>query len=458
MSVIFSVNENSLFGTKSNELPYSCSEDLKRFANISKSIGNVVMGRATFESIGKALPDRKNIVITSKQGYAEKHKGIICIKSIEEAFEIVDDPLFIGGSKILTSIFNSNLKFKIKTIYKTTFDHCASTADPVTLDIDLTDYNSTTSYKSKSKVKSLFGNYDMNVLYETLKRKDTNYEYEYLNEMKNLTTVWPRMTRNGLCHSKFGLKFKYDCRDGKIPLITTKKVAYKTCIKELLWFLSGKTDNQSLNDQKVHIWNQNSTREFLDSRGLTDYPEGTLGPVYGFQWRHWGEKYVDANTKYTGGFDQIKMCEDLIKNDPNSRRILFSAWNVGDLDKMALPPCHILCQFYINELDDTLNLQFYQRSGDMFLGIPFNMLSYSVLLHMMCKKTGRKPGFVHHIIGDAHVYHDHVDAVEEQYKNTIKSQPTIEVKYKDNWDCYTIDDFEIKNYESAPKISAPMSA
>lgn len=417
------------------------------------------MGRATFESIGKALPDRKNIVITSKEGYVEKHKGIICIKSIEEAFEIVDEPLFIGGSKILTSIFNSNLKFKIKTIYKTTFDHCASTADPVTLDIDLTDYNSTTSYKSKSKVKSLFGNYDMNVLYETLKRNDTNYEYDYLNAMKNLTTVWPRMTRNGLCHSTFGLKFKYDCRDGKLPMLTTKKVAYKTCIKELLWFLAGKTDNQSLNDQKVYIWNGNSTRQFLDSRGLTDYPEGTLGPVYGFQWRHWGEKYVDANTTYTGGFDQINMCEHLIKNDPNSRRILFSAWNVGDLDKMALPPCHILCQFYIDdEMDDTLNLQFYQRSGDMFLGIPFNMLSYSVLLHMMCKKTGRKPGFVHHIIGDAHVYHDHVDAVEEQYKNTINTQPTIEIKYKENWDCYTIDDFEIKNYESAPKISAPMSA
>ena len=124
---------------------------------------------------------------------------------------------------------------------------------------------------------------------------------------------------------------------------------------------------------------------------------------------------------------------------------------------MALPPCHILCQFYV-ESEDTLNLQFYQRSGDMFLGIPFNMLSYSFLLHMMCKKTGKKPGFVHHVIGDAHVYHDHIDAVEEQFKNTIKSQPTVEINERVNWEDFTIDDFVIKNYESAPKISAPMSA
>ena len=304
----------------------------------------------------------------------------------------------------------------------------------------------------------MFGTYDMKVSYETFKRiKEPNYEYDYLNEMKQIVQHWPRMTRNGLTHSKFGVKFTYDCRGGKIPMLTTKKVAWKTCIKELLWFLSGNTDNKSLNDQKVHIWDGNSTREFLDSRGLTDYPEGTLGPVYGFQWRHWGDEYIDANTTYTNGYDQIKMCEDLINNDPNSRRIILSAWNVSDIDKMALPPCHILCQFYV-ESDDTLNLQFYQRSGDMFLGIPFNMLSYSVLLHMMCKKTGKKPGFVHHVIGDAHVYHDHIDAVEEQFKNTIKSQPTVEVNERVNWEDFTIDDFVIKNYESAPKISAPMSA
>lgn len=458
MSIIFSVNENCHFGTTNNDLAYSCSEDMNRFATISKSIGNVVMGRSTFESIGKPLKGRKNIVITSDKSYSTKHEGIITISKIEDAFEVVGDPLFIGGAQIITSIFDSNLKFKIHTIYKTTFNHMSNEINSIKLDIDLIDYDRIAHHSSKSNVKSMFGTYDMKVSYETFKRiKEPNYEYDYLNEMKQIVQHWPRMTRNGLTHSKFGVKFTYDCRGGKIPMLTTKKVAWKTCIKELLWFLSGNTDNKSLNDQKVHIWDGNSTREFLDSRGLTDYPEGTLGPVYGFQWRHWGDEYIDANTTYTNGYDQIKMCEDLIKNDPNSRRIILSAWNVSDIDKMALPPCHILCQFYV-ESDDTLNLQFYQRSGDMFLGIPFNMLSYSVLLHMMCKKTGKKPGFVHHVIGDAHVYHDHIDAVEEQFKNTIKSQPTVEVNERVNWEDFTIDDFVIKNYESAPKISAPMSA
>ncbi|AII17128.1 putative thymidylate synthase [Aureococcus anophagefferens virus] len=460
MSIIFSVNEIGLFGVKNNnELAYTCTEDMKRFVTISKSIGNVVMGRNTFESLGcKPLKDRKNIIITSKENYSDKHKDIIVIKSIEDAFDIVHEPLFIGGSQIITSIFNSNLKFKIHTIYKTIYNHTSFINNGIFLNIEFENYDNVSKYSSKSGVKSIAGKYDMNVTYETLKiKKNYSYEYNYINQMKEMITLWPRMTRNGLTHSKFGVKFTYDCSNGKIPMLTTKKVAWKICIKELLWFLSGKTDNKSLNDNNVHIWDGNSTREFLDSRGLNEYPEGTLGPVYGFQWRYWGDKYIDANTEYTNGFDQIKHCEELIKNDPHSRRIIFSAWNVSDIDKMALPPCHILCQFYV-EADDTLNLQFYQRSGDMFLGIPFNMVSYSVLLHIMCKKTGKKPGLVHHIIGDAHVYHNHIDAVNEQYNNVINSQPTIEITDIKDWNEYSIDDFKINDYKCAEAIKAPMSA
>jgi thymidylate synthase len=235
-------------------------------------------------------------------------------------------------------------------------------------------------------------------------------------------------------------------------------MAWKTCVKELLWFIRGDTDNKILQDQKVGIWNGNSTREFLDSRGLTHRRVGDLGPVYGFQWRHFGAKYVDCDSDYSGqGVDQLEMCVDMLKNDKYSRRIIMSAWNPPDLDKSALPACHVLIQWYVDS-NDKLWLQFYQRSADMFLGVPFNMFSYAIFLHMMSAKTGIAPGGVVHSIGDAHIYADHKDAVMEQLKNPILDQPKIKINFKDNWADYDITDFELIDYKSAGKISAPMSA
>ena len=154
-------------------------------------------------------------------------------------------------------------------------------------------------------------------------------------------------------------------------------MGYKTVLRELLWFINGSTSNQLLNDKNVHIWDGNSSREFLDSRGL-DYEEGDLGPVYGFQWRHFGAHYETSESDYSGkGKDQLKYIIDLIKNDPNSRRIILSAWNPIDLDKMALPPCHVMCQFYVDTINNRLDCQLYQRSGDMFLGVLL------ILLHIL---------------------------------------------------------------------------
>jgi len=464
MSIIISLNQNNLFGTGDNDLSYTCRDDFIRFSSITKSIGNVVMGRKTFESIGTALPDRVNYVLTSNTEFIERVKNdnnIRCISNIEDAFTILEDPIFIGGRQLISELLKTNYKFKIKTIYLTRYHHKSFTVDgSAILDIDfnnLEGFEESASHKIVSNVKSVFGALNIPVEYKTYKNNNISYEFDYLENMKSIMEQ-PifRETRNAKTKSTFGLHSKYDCRDGKVPLITTKKMAWKTCIKELLWFLQGKTDNQSLEDLNVKIWKGNSSREFLDSRGLIEYPEGTLGPIYGYQWRHWGAKYVDGTTDYTGkGIDQLKECEESLKFDKHSRRMIFSAWNVSDLEKMALPPCHIITQFYVDD-ENQLNLQFYQRSGDMFLGIPFNMFSYSVLLHIMCKRTGLKPGFLYHCIGDAHVYHTHFGAVREQLNQIIKCQPKIRINELKELDEYSIDDFELENYVAGPKIHAPM--
>ena len=226
------------------------------------------------------------------------------------------------------------------------------------------------------------------------------------------------------------------------------------------WFLLNKsTDNRILKDKKVNIWNANASREFLDSRGL-DYCEDDLGPVYGFQWRHFGAEYVDYNTDYTGkGSDQLKYIINLIKNDPNSRRIIMSSWNPPDLDKMALPPCHVLCQFYVNTVENKLDCQLYQRSGDMFLGVPFNIASYSYLTCILAKLTGYQPGRLIHILGDTHIYDSHIEAVCTQIKRIPYPFPKLIISDE----CNNIDNiceeyFTIENYISHEKISAPMIA
>ena len=196
-------------------------------------------------------------------------------------------------------------------------------------------------------------------------------EQQYLHLLKKIMNEGVHEeTRNGTTISLFGEKMEFNMDDG-FPLLTTKKMGYKTILRELLWFIRGSTSNHELIEKNVHIWSQNSTREFLDSRGLS-YEEGDLGPVYGFQWRHSGAEYVDCHTDYTGqGIDQLKNVIHLIQTEPNSRRIIMNAWNPSDLDKMALPPCHVMSQFHVDTINNTLNCQLYQRSGDMFL-VKFN--------------------------------------------------------------------------------------
>ena len=236
--------------------------------------------------------------------------------------------------------------------------------------------------------------------------------------------------------SVFGYQMRFDLSAG-FPLVTTKKVHVKAVVHELLWFLKGDTNIQYLKDNGVGIWD-----EWADA-------QGNLGPVYGKQWRRWEAK--DGRV-----IDQVAQVVELLKKDPDSRRMIVSAWNVGELEKMALMPCHTMFQFYV--AGGKLSCQLYQRSADVFLGVPFNIASYALLTLMMAQVTGLKPGDFVHTFGDVHIYSNHEEQVRLQLSRDPKPLPTMKLNpaVKSIFD-FTYEDFELLNYEPHPGIKAPVA-
>ena len=264
--------------------------------------------------------------------------------------------------------------------------------------------------------------------------------------------------RNGTTKAVFGAAMVFNLEDGTLPLLTTKKVAWKTCLKELLWFIKGCTDNDVLRKQKVKIWDGNASREFLDSRGLNHLEEGDLGPVYGHQWRHFNAEYKTRHDDYSGkGVDQLQYVIDQLK-DPekrSSRRIIMSAWNPCQLNEMALPPCHVLCQF--NVIGDKLSCSLYQRSGDVGLGVPFNIASYSFLTHLLAKHCGLQAHEFVYYLGNTHIYDDHYKPLEEQILKKPYPFPKITINTKkDDINDYVLEDFIVKDYKHHEVIKMEM--
>lgn len=253
--------------------------------------------------------------------------------------------------------------------------------------------------------------------------------------------------------SLFAEKLEYDISEF-FPLLTTKKVPFKMIAKELLWFLQGDTNSKNLEKQGVKIWVGNSTRQFLDSRNLP-FDEGDIGALYGFQWRHFGENYTGYQNEYKG-FDQISEVIRLIKEEPESRRILFSAWNPDQFHNMSIYPCHVMAQFYVRN-GEFLDCQMYQRSGDLLLGVPFNIASYSLLTYMIASVTNLKPGKFTHVFGDVHIYQNHIEGAKIQIERTGFIFPTLQIKKRENIFDYTLEDFEINNYISHPSIKFKMA-
>lgn len=288
-------------------------------------------------------------------------------------------------------------------------------------------------------------------------------EYQYLKLIsKIIKKGFLEKGRNGNTISLIGEQMRFPLENNKMPLMTTKKLAWKSCLKELLWFIKGDTSNETLQNQNVKIWNGNASREFLDSRGLTYLAENDLGPVYGHQWRFYNARYYDCHTNYKNkGIDQLQNVIDGIieskKTGISSRRLILNAWNPQQLNEMALPPCHVLSQFFVQ--DNKLSCALYQRSGDVGLGIPFNIASYSFLTHLLAKHCDLEAKEFIHFIGNAHIYEDHKEALLEQINREPKKEPTLEITTKrENIDDYVFTDFKIKNYQHDKTIKMEMRA
>ena len=284
------------------------------------------------------------------------------------------------------------------------------------------------------------------------KYRENNYheENQYLNLIDSIIEENNEFIgRNGNTLSIFGSSMQFNLENNIIPLLTTKKPAWKTCLKELLWFIKGETNNKLLKQQNVHIWDSNGCREFLDSRGLTNYEEDDLGPIYGFQWRHFNAKYSNCHDNYNNkGIDQLNYIINELKNTEtrNSRRLIMSAWNPCQIDKMALPPCHVLCQFNITN-NNKLSCSLYQRSGDVGLGVPFNIASYCFLTHLIAHHCGLEPYEFIHNIGNTHIYDDHINGLKEQCLRSPFKFPKLRILNKyENIEDYNISDFKVENY------------
>lgn len=251
--------------------------------------------------------------------------------------------------------------------------------------------------------------------------------------------------------SLFGEQLDVDLRQG-FPLLTTKRVFWRGVVEELLWFISGSTDAKVLSAKGVHIWDGNTSRAALDARSLTSYPEGFVGPSYAWQWRSFG---ADMRDVADPGIDQLAQVIEKIKKDPTDRRLIVTAWNPTDIPKMALPPCHIMYQFYVDEGE--LSCQMYQRSCDVGLGLPFNIASYALLTHLVAHVCGLRVGRLIMCLGDAHIYLNHVEAINEQLQRQPRKQPELTFKRETgDIDSITAADIELTGYTPHPVLSHPM--
>lgn len=285
---------------------------------------------------------------------------------------------------------------------------------------------------------------------------DTGADHQYLTLLQHLLDSGvDRDDRTGTgTRGIFGQQMRFDLRQS-FPLLTSKRVHLKSIIHELLWFLAGRTDNQWLEARGVRIWKEWATAEQCARFGRA---EGDLGPIYGHQWRNYGATRHGDGSYAQDGVDQIKAVIDGIRNNPVSRRLIVSGWNPQEANQVALPPCHTLFQFWCDPKRKILSCQLYQRSGDVFLGVPFNIASYSLLTMMIAQVTGYTAGEFIHTLGDAHLYHNHFEQARQQLAREPRPGPRLRLNpgVSDLFD-FTFEDFELEGYDPHPTIKAPVA-
>ncbi|GFP88101.1 bifunctional dihydrofolate reductase-thymidylate synthase 1 [Phtheirospermum japonicum] len=480
---------------KDGKLPWRLPGDLKFFREITATTSDpnkknaVMMGRKTWESIPRQfrpLPGRLNIILTRSESsdVYDSENVVLCSSMLSALNLLAESPysfsiekvFLIGGGQILREALNAPECDAIHiTEIKTNVD-CDTFIPAIDASLYQPWYSS--SPFEENGIQYCFATYvrlhtsnagDVDTGNETrLKFSDFTFLPKFIME-KHEEFLYLRLVEDIILSgsnkgdrtgtgtvSKFGCQMRFNLRKS-FPLLTTKRVFWRGVVEELLWFISGSTNAKILQEKGIHIWDGNASREFLDSIGLTDREEGDLGPVYGFQWRHFGARYTNMHADYTGqGFDQLLDIIDKIKNKPDDRRIILSAWNPSDLNLMALPPCHMFAQFYV--VNDELSCQMYQRSADMGLGVPFNIASYALLTCMIAHVCGLVPGDFVHVIGDAHVYKTHIGPLQKQLKKLPRPFPILTINtQKKDIDAFVAADFELKNYEPHPKLEMKMA-
>lgn len=443
------------------------------------------MGRATFDSLPenvRPLPGRLNVVLSSKpRRELELPDEVLLAGSLDAAETILrarapTSPVYvIGGADVFRAAMKQprwstrihytevQTEFACDRVFEYDIDAPSSGFSLVSVS-DVQESNGirfvfkeyvrcddgagasgTPPAKTITKLPGSLSTGDSPPRANDAKVSPRHEEHQYLDLIRRiLATGVSRGDRTGTgTMSVFGETMRFDLRSA-FPLLTTKRVFWRGVAEELLWFIRGSTNANELAEKGVHIWDGNGSREFLDGRGFPDRQVGDLGPVYGFQWRHFGAEYSDMHADYTGqGFDQLKEIIETIKTNPNDRRMVLSAWNPAALHQMALPPCHMMAQFYV--ANDELSCLMYQRSCDMGLGVPFNIASYSLLTRLIAHVTGLRAGDFVHVLGDAHVYNNHIDALREQIEREPRPFPTLTIRNRP--DLNTIDDFVMEDLE-----------
>lgn len=432
-------------------------EDMFYFRSITK--GNaVLMGWNTYKSIGGLLSDRLNIIVTFNHiaEAPENQEGVCAVFSDPDAaiqygrkWEVQNNKrcFVIGGEQIYRYYLN---RYNPIQEYITVIP---------------AHYKCDTFYPNRHKIQTQSHTKPQ---YLVFKHPCITEEEQYLNLFCKVLSNGHRKedrTGTGTLSLFSPPELRFSLEGHTLPVLTTKTVALKTgVIPELLWFISGSTDTRILEAKGCNIWKGNTSREFLDKRGLP-YAEKDMGPGYGFQWRHSGAEYTGMDSNYTGqGVDQLQNIIRQLRTDPDSRRMLMCSWVAPYLDKMALPPCHILYQVYThidaNDGRRRLSAKMYQRSADSFLGVPFNITSYAILTHMLAELTGCVAHELVLTFGDYHIYSNHIDQVRQQLARTPRAFPKIYFKRELNGvdiSDITEKDFEIVGYSPYGHITAPMA-
>lgn len=458
-SLLFAIDVKKGGFANFSKLPWKISEDLKYFKEITskqykKNSKNVlIMGHNTYKSKPALDDDNRIEFILSRSKNGQNYFNSLdnCLRFCEINSNNIGKVFVIGGKDIIEQAYKDHrceeLLLSLLSFDKDLQYDCFINYKPILPNF----YLKTSNYIYTSCKLN-----DCNVLLEN--RRYNRYitsESKYLQLLRDVIDIGEKRddrTNIGTL-SLFGPQIEIDI-ENCFPLLTTKKLNFKNIVTEVLWFLSGSTNIDFLKENGVNIWNGNTSREFLDKRGLIDYKEGEIGPLYGYQWRNFGGDFRNPESK---GVDQIQRMLDLLKKDPTSRRIFMSAWNPNDLDKMALEPCHISLQLYVSE-DKYLDGKLYMRSNDLFLGAPWNIAGYSLLIYMFAHLTGYIPRKLIYTLGDSHIYSNHISQVSEQLSRPVRPFPKLIItKNCKSFDDFDKDSFVLEEYNPHPFISADMA-